>query len=128
MLHYSICMNFALHYCIYTWSVIASQAHTAQQAFACYSLIHIGSIVLACMRVMRGQVWCTGTAAVSSLGLPAAPTTPLPLVASLTKAVPSPMLQWQLLDILYSYCFIMRLYNGDYQSDPQVFATLIHVT
>lgn len=53
-------------------------------------------------------------------GLPAAPQTPLPLLACLTKAVPSPLLQWQLLDILYTYCFMMRLYNGEPQSDPQV--------
>lgn len=53
-------------------------------------------------------------------GLPAAPQDPLPLLASLTKAVPSPLLQWQLLDILYTYCFVMRLYNGEPQSDPQV--------
>lgn len=61
-----------------------------------------------------------GHASESSGGLPAAPQTPLPLLASLTKTVPSPLLQWQLLDILYTYCFVMRLYNGDPQSDPQV--------
>ncbi|DBA99918.1 TPA: hypothetical protein ACH3X1_013802 [Trebouxia sp. C0004] len=52
-------------------------------------------------------------------GLPAAPNQPLPLLASLTKVPPSPLLQWQLLDIIYTYCFVMRLYNGDYSSDPQ---------
>lgn len=56
----------------------------------------------------------------SSGGLPAAPQTPLPLLTSLTKAIPSPLLQWQLLDVLYAYCFLMRLYNGDPESDPQV--------
>ena len=76
------------------------------------------------MHVVKGQVWYTGTASASSMGLPAAPKTPLPLLASLTKAVPSPLLQWQLLDILYTYCFIMRFYNGEPHSDPQVRATL----
>lgn len=44
----------------------------------------------------------------------------LPKLASLTKAAPSPLLRWQLLDVLYAYCLIMRLYNGDPMADPQV--------
>ncbi|KAA6430017.1 MAG: hypothetical protein FRX49_00448 [Trebouxia sp. A1-2] len=60
-----------------------------------------------------------GGAATAVSGLPAAPSQPLPLLASLTNVLPSPLLQWQLLDILYTYCFVMRLYNGDYSSDPQ---------
>lgn len=36
----------------------------------------------------------------------------------LTKARPSPLLQLHLLDLLYSYCYVLRLYNGDYTSDP----------
>ena len=62
----------------------------------------------------------TGDSAASVSNLPAAPSHPLPLLASLTKFAPSPLLQWQLLDILYTYCFVMRLYNGDYLTDPQV--------
>ncbi|KAL0030868.1 hypothetical protein WJX77_010687 [Trebouxia sp. C0004] len=60
-----------------------------------------------------------GGAGTAVSGLPAAPNQPLPLLASLTKVPPSPLLQWQLLDIIYTYCFVMRLYNGDYSSDPQ---------
>ncbi|KAL0051597.1 hypothetical protein WJX82_010553 [Trebouxia sp. C0006] len=61
----------------------------------------------------------SGGTATAVSGLPAAPSQPLPLLASLTKVPPSPLLPWQLLDILYTYCFVMRLYNGDYSSDPQ---------
>ena len=53
-------------------------------------------------------------------GLPCAPEAGLPALSSLTKATPSPLLQWQLLDILYSYVFVMRLYNGEYSTDAQV--------
>lgn len=64
---------------------------------------------------------CAGSISKSgSEGLPAAPEHALPKVISLTKATPSPLLQWQLLDVLYSYAFVMRLYNGDCRSDAQV--------
>ncbi len=71
--------------------------------------------------------WHAGGAVTAVSGLPAAPSQPLPLLASLTKVPPSPLLQWQLLDILYTYCFVMRLYNGDYSSDPQVWCLAIKV-
>ncbi len=70
-------------------------------------------------------LWHAGGAATAVSGLPAAPSQPLPLLASLTTVPPSPLLQWQLLDILYTYCFVMRLYNGDYSSDPQVWCPAI---
>ena len=57
----------------------------------------------------------------AATNLPAAPGQPLPTLKSLTKAAPSPLLQYQLLDIVYTYCFLMRLYNGDYTTDPQVY-------
>ena len=64
---------------------------------------------------------CTGSvSAGSGTGLPCAPEGGLPTLSSLTKATPSPLLQWQLLDILYSYVFVMRLYNGEYSIDAQV--------
>ncbi len=53
-------------------------------------------------------------AAVQGSGLPPPPSRPLPPLAVLTKAAPSPLLRWQLLDLLYAYCFTLRLYNGDY--------------
>ena len=52
--------------------------------------------------------------------LPPAPEEALPVLTSLTKAAPSPLLQWQLLDILYSYAFVMRVYNGEYSTDGLV--------
>ncbi|BDA48131.1 probable zinc finger HIT domain-containing protein 2 at N-terminal half [Coccomyxa sp. Obi] len=51
--------------------------------------------------------------------IPPPPSTPLPLVATLSKAQPSPLLRWQLVEILYSYCLTMHMYNGDWTSHPQ---------
>lgn len=49
--------------------------------------------------------------------IPAGPETPLPPVNKLTSREPSPLVAFQLIDIMYSYCFALRLYNGDWQSD-----------
>jgi len=49
--------------------------------------------------------------------VPAGPEAPLPPLSRLTSAEPSPLLAIHLVDILYSYCFTLRLYNGDWQSD-----------
>ncbi|CAL8462874.1 g2408 [Coccomyxa elongata] len=51
--------------------------------------------------------------------IPPPPSTPLPLMATLSKAQPSPLLRWQLVQILYSYCLTMHMYNGDWTSHPQ---------
>lgn len=48
---------------------------------------------------------------------PSGPTTPLTPVRNLISTEPSPLLAFHLADILYSYCFTLRLYNGDWQSD-----------
>lgn len=53
-----------------------------------------------------------------SSGIPPGPKTPLPPVSKLCTAKPSPFLAFHLVDIIYSYCFTLRLYNGDWQSDP----------
>ncbi|KAJ9506666.1 hypothetical protein QJQ45_018372, partial [Haematococcus lacustris] len=45
--------------------------------------------------------------------LPAPPDTPLPSLASLTHSPPSPLLRWQLLQLLFSYCWVQRTYNGE---------------
>lgn len=50
--------------------------------------------------------------------IPAGPETPLPPLSKLTSVEPSPLLAFHLLDILYGYCFTLRLYNGEWQSDP----------
>ncbi|XP_028760933.1 zinc finger HIT domain-containing protein 2 isoform X1 [Neltuma alba] len=49
--------------------------------------------------------------------IPPGPEAPLPPVSSLSSREPSPLLTVHLLDILYSYCFTLRLYNGDWRSD-----------
>ncbi|KAK3156939.1 hypothetical protein QOZ80_2AG0114080 [Eleusine coracana subsp. coracana] len=49
---------------------------------------------------------------------PEGPESALPSLKQLTKAEPSPLLAVHLVDILYSYCFTLRLYNGDWRSDP----------
>ncbi|KAL6906500.1 hypothetical protein ACP4OV_004101 [Aristida adscensionis] len=50
--------------------------------------------------------------------VPEGPDSPLPSLKQLTRAEPSPLLAVHLIDILYSYCFTLRLYNGDWHSDP----------
>ncbi|CAK9169340.1 unnamed protein product [Ilex paraguariensis] len=49
--------------------------------------------------------------------IPPGPETPLPPVSKLSSTEPSPLLAVHLVDIIYSYCFTLRLYNGDWQSD-----------
>jgi len=41
----------------------------------------------------------------------------LPPLLALTKAKPSPYLSHNLIDILYSYCYMFRLFNADIQAD-----------
>ncbi|KAL0296394.1 UNVERIFIED_CONTAM: hypothetical protein Sradi_6691500 [Sesamum radiatum] len=50
--------------------------------------------------------------------IPPGPETPLLPVSKLTASAPSPLLTVHLVDIIYSYCFTLRLYNGDPKSDP----------
>ncbi|KAL6175255.1 hypothetical protein ACLB2K_051897 [Fragaria x ananassa] len=49
--------------------------------------------------------------------IPLGPDTPLPPLSKLSSAKPSPFLAVHLVDIIYSYCFALRLYNGVWQSD-----------
>ncbi|XP_009793280.1 uncharacterized protein [Nicotiana sylvestris] len=58
-------------------------------------------------------------------GIPLGPDSPLPSVCKLSAAKPSPLLAIHLVDIMYSYCFTLRLYNGDWQSDPIGSATVL---
>ncbi|KAF1890066.1 hypothetical protein Lal_00025398 [Lupinus albus] len=52
-----------------------------------------------------------------STDIPLGPETPLPPLSTLSSKEPSPLLTVHLVDILYSYCFTLRLYNGDWRSD-----------
>lgn len=49
--------------------------------------------------------------------IPLGPETPLPSLSKLISTEPSPLLAVHLVDIVYSYCFTLRVYNGDWQSD-----------
>ncbi len=46
--------------------------------------------------------------------LPAAPEAPLPPLSSLTKAAPSPLLAWHLLEVLFAYCYTVRRFRGSW--------------
>uniref|UniRef100_A0A0E0F007 HIT-type domain-containing protein n=1 Tax=Oryza meridionalis TaxID=40149 RepID=A0A0E0F007_9ORYZ len=50
--------------------------------------------------------------------IPEGPESALPSLKQLTRVEPSPLLAVHLADILYSYCFTLRLHNGDWRSDP----------
>lgn len=52
------------------------------------------------------------------LDVPAGPENPLPPLHVLSRADPSPLLSVHLIDVIYSYCFTLRLYNGDRHFDP----------
>ena len=52
--------------------------------------------------------------------IPEAPETTLPRLAALSRAPPSLLLQWQLLEILYAYCSTMHLFQGDWAFDAMV--------
>lgn len=60
-----------------------------------------------------------------SNSIPLGPEEPLTPVNKLTSTEPSPLLAIHLIDIIYSYCFTLRLYNGDYRSDILGSATVV---
>lgn len=64
---------------------------------------------------------CPGVANLDENGLsdiPAGPENPLSSVGKLTKTEPSPLLAVHMVDVIYSYCFTLRFFNGDWKSDP----------
>ena len=50
--------------------------------------------------------------------IPLGPEMQLPPISKLSSTEPSSLLAVHLVDIIYSYCFTLRLHNGDWQSDP----------
>ncbi|XVF12905.1 hypothetical protein REPUB_Repub08aG0160200 [Reevesia pubescens] len=52
-----------------------------------------------------------------SSGIPHGPEIPLPSLRKLISTEPSLLLAVHLIDIVYSYCFTLRVYNGDWQCD-----------
>lgn len=57
--------------------------------------------------------------------IPAGPENPLPPLCQLSRVEASPLLSIHLVDILFSYCFTLRLYNGDWHSDALGAATVV---
>ncbi|KZV53268.1 zinc finger HIT domain-containing protein 2-like [Dorcoceras hygrometricum] len=57
--------------------------------------------------------------------IPSGPETPIPPLDQLTATEPSPLLTVHAVDIIYSYCFTLRLYNGDWKSDALESATTV---
>jgi hypothetical protein len=59
---------------------------------------------------------------------PAPPDAPIPALESISKAPPSPLLHYVLLQTLFAYCCIMRVHNGDPHADIQSYiASLWHL-
>ena len=52
--------------------------------------------------------------------IPDPPESVLPRLGALSRAEPSPLLRWQLVEILYAYCTAMHLYQGEWASDAVV--------
>lgn len=50
--------------------------------------------------------------------IPSAPEIPLQAIKELTSKQPSPLLGVHLTEAIYGYCFTLRLFNGDWESDP----------
>lgn len=50
--------------------------------------------------------------------IPAPPDKPLQSIKDLTPKQPSPLLGVHLIEVVYGYCFMLRLFNGDWESDP----------
>lgn len=57
--------------------------------------------------------------------IPRGPDTPLISLSKLSSTNPSPLLPLHLVDIVYSYCFALRIYNGEWQSDSLGSATMV---
>ncbi|CAH8280720.1 unnamed protein product [Arabidopsis lyrata] len=57
--------------------------------------------------------------------VPRGPDTPLISLSKLSSTNPSPLLPIHLIDIVYSYCFTLRIYNGEWQSDSLGAATMV---
>ncbi|CAA0808952.1 HIT-type Zinc finger family protein [Striga hermonthica] len=57
--------------------------------------------------------------------IPHGPESPLPPVSKLTSSSPSLLLPVHLVDIIYSYCFTLRLYNGEWGADPLDASTVV---
>lgn len=75
--------------------------------------------------VENTQVEHTLLTAQEQILIPSPPAAPLPPLSSLTSKPPSPALPLHLLDLLYSYCIVLRLFNGQYSTDVLDAATTV---
>ncbi|KAL1204034.1 hypothetical protein V5N11_011876 [Cardamine amara subsp. amara] len=57
--------------------------------------------------------------------IPRGPDKPLISLSKLSSTNPSPLLPLHLIDIVYSSCFTLRIYNGEWQSDSLGSATMV---
>ncbi|KAK9853612.1 hypothetical protein WJX84_000043 [Apatococcus fuscideae] len=71
--------------------------------------------------VLSAQLQESPAAVISAAdaAVPEPPRESLPSLSMLTKAQPSPLLRWQLLEIVYAYCCTLRVFHGDWQDEPE---------
>ena len=72
--------------------------------------------------VLSAQLQESPAAVISAAdaAVPEPPRESLPSLSMLTKAQPSPLLRWQLLEIVYAYCCTLRVFHGDWQDESEV--------
>lgn len=64
----------------------------------------------------------------ASTTFPSPPAQPLPPLSSLIKTQPSPLLKYQLVELLFAYCFVLRHFNGDpASSEVEAAEQLLHM-
>ncbi|KAK8969026.1 hypothetical protein KSP40_PGU003850 [Platanthera guangdongensis] len=90
------------------------------------SLSPAGNQLVRLLHEDKEDVECSTRASDSSVNdIPAGPESPLLSVHQLSRSDPSPLLPVHLIDIIYGYCFALRLYNGDWHFDPLGAATVV---
>ncbi|KAJ0971100.1 hypothetical protein J5N97_019059 [Dioscorea zingiberensis] len=82
------------------------------------SLSQEGSQLVMPLKEHEETTFCSSSSSGQDFSqIPVGPESPLPPLHQLSRIEPSPLLSIHLVDILFSYCFTLRLYNGDWQSD-----------
>lgn len=60
---------------------------------------------------------CHDVSTTTAASLPLPPSEPLPTLCTLLPCQPHPSLPWQLLQLLYGYCLVVRVHLGDWDGD-----------
>ncbi|KAH7686876.1 putative Zn-finger protein [Dioscorea alata] len=90
------------------------------------SLSKEGSQLVMPLQEQEDTMLCSSSSAGDDFSqIPAGPENPLPPLCQLSHVEPSPFLSIHLVDILFSYCFTLRFYNGDWHSDALGAATVV---